>query len=1098
MSKFTHLHLHSHYSLLDGLAKIDDIIDKVKELNMDSVAITDHGVMYGVIEMYEKAKAAGIKPIIGCEVYEASGSMDDKTPNSGQKRHHLILLCKNEKGYENLVKMVTEAHLRGFYYKPRIDLELLKKHSEGLIGMTACLQGRIPYLLLAGKKEEAEAAALNYEKMFGKGNFYLELQHHPGIPEQEKANNLMIELSKKTGIPLVATNDSHYADKDDAEAQDILMLINTGADINDKERLTMKGDDFSIKSAEEMEEAFKHVPEAIANTQKIVEACNLELKLGKFTLPYFDVPEGKTGESYLRELCYLGIEKKYDIHTDEMKKIVEDALKGKEIKIEDIKDENLKKVVERMEYELSVINRTGFSGYFLIVQDFVNWAKDNRIVVGPGRGSAGGSIVAYLTNITNVDPLKYDLYFQRFLNPDRISPPDIDLDFTDKRRDEVINYVAEKYGRNKVAQIITFGTMAARGSIRDVGRALGYQYGYCDKISKMIPMGFSLEDTLEKIDEFKNLYESDKEAERLIDLALKIEGCARHASTHACGVVISRNPLDDSVPTQHPTQDEKGIVTQYEMHSVESMGLLKMDFLGLKNLTIIEETLKRIYAVHGINVDMDKIPLDDKKTFKLLQDADCIGVFQLESDGMRRYLKQLKPTEIEDIIAMVALYRPGPMQHIPDYIKGKQDANHVKYMHPLLKPILENTYGIPVYQEQIMRIAQDLAGFTLSEADILRKAIGKKIEKLLMEQKDKFVNGMKKNNIDERIAIELWHWIEPFARYSFNKSHAACYAIIAYQTAYLKANYPVEYMAALLTSEGSDLDRIAILIEECKKMKIEVLPPDINESFSNFSVVPDKNQIRFGLSAIKNVGWSIVELIIEERKKNGHFESIEDFISRVDSKVLNKKSLESLTRAGVFDRLGERNQILNNLEKLLAWSKNNQKMKDSGQRGLFDTGTSVSYNNITLDSCDPMSDYDKLTWEKELLGLYVSGHPLEKYRELLDQQGTSIRRIVADLNGTGAMSRSPFDKYIIQGESVTIGGIISSVKKILTKNGQPMMFVKLQDLTDTIEVVVFPSMIEKNPYAFAENKIVSVTGRTDVKDGMPKIIANEVEEILEA
>ncbi|MFA5086299.1 MAG: DNA polymerase III subunit alpha [Candidatus Paceibacterota bacterium] len=1098
MSKFTHLHLHSHYSLLDGLAKIDDIIDKVKELNMDSVAITDHGVMYGVIEMYEKAKAAGIKPIIGCEVYEASGSMDDKTPNSGQKRHHLILLCKNEKGYENLVKMVTEAHLRGFYYKPRIDLELLKKHSEGLIGMTACLQGRIPYLLLAGKKEEAEAAALNYEKMFGKGNFYLELQHHPGIPEQEKANNMMIELSKKTGIPLVATNDSHYADKDDAEAQDILMLINTGADINDKERLTMKGDDFSIKSAEEMEEAFKHVPEAIANTQKIVEACNLELKLGKFTLPSFDVPEGKTGESYLRELCYLGIEKKYDIHTDELKKMVEDVLKGKEIKIEEIKDENLKKVVERMEYELSVINRTGFSGYFLIVQDFVNWAKDNRIVVGPGRGSAGGSIVAYLTNITNVDPLKYDLYFQRFLNPDRISPPDIDLDFTDKRRDEVINYVAEKYGRNKVAQIITFGTMAARGSIRDVGRALGYQYGYCDKISKMIPMGFSLEDTLEKIDEFKNLYESDKEAERLIDLALKIEGCARHASTHACGVVISRNPLDDSVPTQHPTQDEKGIVTQYEMHSVESMGLLKMDFLGLKNLTIIEETLKRIYAVHGINVDMDKIPLDDKKTFKLLQDADCIGVFQLESDGMRRYLKQLKPTEIEDIIAMVALYRPGPMQHIPDYIKGKQDANHVKYMHPLLKPILENTYGIPVYQEQIMRIAQDLAGFTLAEADILRKAIGKKIEKLLMEQKDKFVNGMKKNNIDERIAIELWHWIEPFARYSFNKSHAACYAIIAYQTAYLKANYPVEYMAALLTSEGSDLDRIAILIEECKKMKIEVLPPDINESFSNFSVVPEKNQIRFGLSAIKNVGWSIVELIIEERKKKGHFESIEDFISRVDAKVLNKKSLESLTRAGVFDRLGERNQILNNLEKLLAWSKNNQKMKDSGQRGLFDTGTSVSYNNITLDSCDPMSDYDKLTWEKELLGLYVSGHPLEKYRELLDQQGTSIRRIVADLNGTGAMSRSPFDKYIIQGESVTVGGIISSVKKILTKNGQPMMFVKLQDLTDTIEVVVFPSMIEKNPYAFAENKIISVTGRTDVKDGMPKIIANEVEEILEA
>jgi len=1097
--KFTHLHLHSHYSLLDGLAKIDDIIDKIKELGMDSVALTDHGTMYGIIEFYEKAKAKGVKPIIGCEVYESVRTMDDKTPNTDQRRFHLILLVRNEKGYKNLVKIVTEAHLRGFYYKPRVDFELLEKHSEGLLAMSACLQGRIPQLLLSNRKVEAEEMALKYQKIFGKGNFYLEIQHHPGIPEQERANNMMIELSKKTGIPLVATNDSHYIDKDDAEAQDILMLINTGADINDLERLSMKADDFSIRSAEEMEEAFKNVPEAIENTQKIVESCNLELKLGEFKLPTFDVPEGKTSESYLRELCYLGIEKKYDIHSDELKSIVDNALKGKETKIEEIKDLKLKEIIERMEYELSVISRTGFSGYFLIVEDFVNWAKNNRIVVGPGRGSVGGSIVAYLTNITTVDPLKYNLYFQRFLNPDRISPPDIDLDFTDKRRDEVINYVAEKYGRNKVAQIITFGTMAARASIRDVGRALGYPYTYCDKIAKMIPMGFSLNDTLEKIDEFRDLYDSDKQAERLIDLALKIEGCARHASTHACGVVISKNPLDDSVPIQHPTQDEKGIVTQYEMHSVESMGLLKMDFLGLKNLTIIEETLKRIYAVRGINVDIDKIPLDDAKTYKLLQDADCVGVFQLESDGMRRYLKQLKPKEIEDIIAMVALYRPGPMQHIPEYINGKNKRNEVKYLHPLLKPILENTHGIPVYQEQIMRIAQELAGFTLAEADILRKAMGKKIEKLLMEQKDKFVNGMKKNNISEKIAVELWHWIEPFAKYSFNKAHAACYAIIAYQTAYLKANYPVEYMAALLTSEGSDLERVAILIEECKKMKIEVLAPDINESFSNFSVVPKKNQIRFGLSAIKNVGYNIVELIIEERKKNGHFKTIEDFISRVDSKVLNKKSLESLARAGVFDKLGERNQILSNLEKLLDWSKKNQKMKESGQRGLFDDASSVNFSNgIVLDKAEPANDYEKLMWEKELLGLYVSGHPLEKHRELLEQQTMSIKKINTDLNGMAIFSRSPFEKYVVQGETVTIGGIISSVKKILTKNGQPMMFVKLQDLTDTIEVVVFPSMIEKNPYVFLENKIVSVTGRTDVKDGMPKVIANEVEEILEA
>jgi DNA polymerase-3 subunit alpha len=1084
---------------LDGLAKIDDIIDKVKELGMDSVAITDHGTMYGVIEFYEKCKAKGVKPIIGCEVYEAIRGMEDKTPNLDGKRFHLILLARNEQGYKNLVKIVTEAHLRGFYYKPRVDFELLEKYSDGLLAMSACLQGHIPHLLLSNKKEEAEEIALKYEKIFGKGNFYLEVQHHPGFPEQARVNQMMIELSKKTGIPLVATNDSHYVNRDDAEAQDVLMLINTGADINDKERLSMLGDDFSIRSTEEMVEAFKEIPEAISNTQKIVEACNLELKLGEFKLPTFDVPEGKTSESYLRELCYLGIEKKYDIHSEELNSIIETALKGKQIKLEEIKDVKLKEVIERMEYELSVINRTGFSGYFLIVQDFVNWAKNNRIVVGPGRGSAGGSIVAFLSNITNVDPLRYNLYFQRFLNPDRISPPDIDLDFTDKRRDEVINYVAEKYGRNKVAQIITFGTMAAKASIRDVGRALGYQYSYCDKIAKMIPLGFDLKDALEKVDEFKSLYESDTEAEKLIDLALKIEGCARHASTHACGVVISQNPLDDSVPIQHPTQDETGIVTQYEMHAVESMGLLKMDFLGLKNLTIIEETLKRIYAVHGFNVDIDRIPLDDPKTYKLLQDGDCIGVFQLESDGMRRYVKQLKPTEIEDIIALVALYRPGPMQHIPEYINGKHKRKEVKYLHPLLKPILENTYGIPVYQEQIMRIAQDLAGFTLAEADILRKAIGKKIEKLLMEQKDKFVDGMKKNNINERIAVELWHWIEPFARYSFNKSHAACYAIIAYQTAYLKANYPVEYMAALLTAEGSDLDRISTLIEECKKMKIEVLPPDINESFSNFSVVPEKNQIRFGLSAVKNVGYNIVELIVNERKKNGHFKTIEDFVSRVDAKVLNKKSLESLTRAGAFDNLKERNQILSNLENLLDWAKKNQKAKESGQRGLFDNSTSVSFSNgITLNQVEPANDYEKLMWEKELLGLYISGHPLEKYRTMLEQQTVSIKKIVNDLNGTATGQRSPFEKYYINGETVTIGGIISSIKKIMTKKGDPMMFIKVQDLTDTIEVVVFPSMIEKNPYAFVENKIVSITGRTDTKDGMPKVIASEVEEILEA
>lgn len=1092
MSQFIHLHVHSHYSLLDGLSKIDNILDKTEELKMKAVAITDHGVVYGAVEFYEKAKKRGIKPIIGCEVYESVRSMESKESHADNKRYHLILLVKNQKGYDNLVKIVTESHLKGFYYKPRIDLETLEKHSEGLIALSACMQGKIPRLLLMGKTEEGEKEALRYEKIFGKDNFFLEIQPHPNLPDQDKANKLIIELSKKTGIPLVATNDCHYANKEDSEAQDILMLINTGADRNDKERLTMKEDDFSIKSQEEMIEYFKDVPQAIENTLKIAEKCNFEMNLGEIKLPKFDVPDNKTGIRYLRELCYLGIEKKYDIKSQELKDIINNVLEEKEIK--EVKDEKLKEIIDRLEYELSVINKAGFSDYFLIVQDFVNWAKSNRIIVGPGRGSAGGSIVAFLTNITNVDPLKYNLYFQRFLNPDRISPPDIDLDFTDKRRDEVINYVAEKYGRNRVAQIITFGTMAARASIRDTGRALGYQYSYCDKIAKMIPMGFTLKDTLEKIDEFKDIYENDSQAEKLIDLALKIEGCARHASTHACGVVISRFPLDNLVPLQHPTQNENAIVTQYEMHAIESMGLLKMDFLGLKNLTIIEETLKRIYAVRGENIDIEKIPLDDKKTFDLLQKGNTIGTFQVESDGMRRYLKQLKPTEIDDIIAMVALYRPGPMQHIPDYIKGKHNKNAIKYIHPKLKIILESTYGIPLYQEQIMRIAQEMAGFTLSEADILRKAIGKKIEKLLMEQKEKFVNGMKSNDINEKIAMEIWHWIEPFARYSFNKSHAACYAIIAYQTAYLKANYPVEYMAALLTSESSDIERIALLIQECNKMGIEVLPPDINESFSNFSVVPEKNQIRFGLTAIKNVGYNIVEQIINERKVNGRYESIQDFISRVNGKVLNKKSLESLIKAGVFDSLEERNKILANLDNLIQWSKDAKKIKESGQKGLFG-GTTVSVN-FNLESVDAINEYDKLNWEKELLGLYVSGHPLEKHRQILDNMGMSIKKINADLSGQRHID--PREKYIIQGELVTIGGIISKIKKIITKKGQPMMFIKVEDLTDRIEVVAFPSMIERTPELFQENKIVTITGRTDIKDGSPKIIANEIEEILES
>ena len=1053
--KFTHLHVHSHYSLLDGLPKIDELLDYVKELGMDSVALTDHGVLYGAVEFYKKAKERGIKPIIGCEIYTAFEKMDQKRPNIDDKKYHLILLAKNEEGYKNLVQLVTKAHLEGFYYKPRVDDKLLAKHSKGLIALTGCLAGKIPRLIQSKNFEQAEDLAKKYQEIFGKDNFYLEIQHHPNIPQQKTTNNQLINISKKYGIPLVATNDTHYLKSEDAEAQDILMLINTGANPNDPERITIKSDDFSLRSPEEMEQAFKHVPEAIENTRKIAQACNFELELGETKLPCFEVPNQKTPDEYLKELCKQGLKKRF-------------------------KDNVNKEITDRLSYEISVIKQTGFASYFLIVQDFVNWAKDQRIVVGPGRGSAPGSLVSYLLNITNIDPIKNNLLFERFLNPERISMPDIDLDFTDRRRDEVINYVAQKYGKDKVAQIITFGTMAARAVIRDVGRALGYTYPYCDQIAKMIPFGFNLDETLKKVDEFKNIYQTDEQAERLINLAKKLEGVARHASTHACGVVISDQPLSNLIPLQHPTQNDENIVTQYEMHSIEDLGLLKMDFLGLKNLTIIEDTLSRIYVLrNGLKVDIDNIPLNDKEVFKTLQKGNTKAIFQLEGDGMTRYLKQLKPTEFEDIVAMVALYRPGPIQFIPDYIARKHKKQKIEYLHPKLKPILEETQGICIYQEQLMRIARDLAGFSLTEADILRKAVGKKIIKLLHQQEEKFIKGVIDNGIDKTIAIKLWQWILPFAQYGFNKSHSCSYATIAYQTAYLKTHFPVEFMASALTSEKTDVERIAALINECKKMKIEVLPPNINESLKNFTVIPKENKIRFGLLAIKNVGENIIDVIVQEVKNNGSFKSVEDFVQRINSKDLNKKSLESLIKAGAFDEFDERNKLLHNLERLLEWSRESQKSRMNGQKGLFD-GDSFSNNNIKLEQAVPATNFEKLSWEKELLGLYVTSHPLEDFREILEKKTLSLANIGNGLKNT----------------SVRVGGIISGIKKIITKNGRPMLFVKLEDLTDKAEIVVFPGIIERNPTVFQENKIVFITGRIDNRDNVPKVIANEVEEII--
>ena len=1047
--KFTHLHVHSHYSLLDGLAKIDQLLDACQELKMPSIALTDHGSMHGLVEFFQKAKKRGIRPILGCEIYLAPNGMHQKRPNIDAKSNHLVLLIKNKVGYRNLVKLVTKAHLEGFYYKPRIDKDLLREYSEGLIGMSACLAGEIPQAVISNNLEKAEKLALEYRGIFDKDDFYLEIQHHPGFPEQKIANEALIKISKKHNIPLVATNDTHYVKEEDAEAQDVLMSVQTDKRISDQNRLTMKIDDFSLRPIKQMIKDFKDTPEAIENTQKIVEKCNFEFELGKYQLPYFEVPKGQTPDDFLRNSCKKGLKKRYsDIN---------------------------KEITERLNYELGVIKETGYASYFLIVQDFINWAKSKDIVCGPGRGSAAGSIIAYLLGITDVDPLKYDLLFERFLNPERISMPDIDLDFADARRDEVIEYVSKKYGEDHVAQIITFGTMAARAAVRDVGRVLDYPYSFCDQIAKMIPMGSNLEKAIHESPELHQSYESDKDTKSLIDMAMKLEGVIRHASTHACGVVITKDPLYDLVPCQRPAQGDQSIVTQYEMHAVEDLGLLKMDFLGLKTLTVIQNTLNQIKELTGKEINLSKLLLDDKKTFKLFQQTNTTGVFQLESGGMKRNLKELKPTQFEDIIAMVALYRPGPMEFIPEFIARKHGLKEVKYLHPKLKPILENTYGVMVYQEQLMRIARDLAGFSLSEADVLRKAVGKKIKKLLDEQKEKMIEGMINNEIDSQIAKRIWQTIEPFAQYGFNKSHSTCYALIGYQTAYLKAHHPTEFMAALITSEQNDIERIAFLIDDCKKMDIQVLPPNINKSLHNFTKVGEKI-IGFGLRAIKNVGQNVVQSIVAERIKNGEFKSISDFIERVESKDLNKKSLESLIKCGALDDFGERNQLLGALEQILSIARETQKAKQNGQISLFGSESLVATPSFSLPEVVSANKKERLGWEKELLGLYISEHPLHNYKNYLMKKATLCN----------ALSKNQ------AGQKIRIGGIINKIKKINTRTGQPMLFVEIEDITGRIEAVVFPNVLEKTTDSWEEERIVLVGGRLSDRDGNLKILCDSV------
>lgn len=1074
---FTHLHVHSHYSFLTAVGKIDDLLDRAKELGMTSLALTDYTGLYGAVEFYMHAKEKGIKPIIGAEVYVAKNHLDKNNTSENRRRHTLVLLCENETGYQNLMKLISVAHLEGFYYKARVDRELLRKYHEGLVALSGSLTGEVPSEMVYGNYDRAKAAALEYEEIFGKGNFFLEIQPHPDYENQDTANQGLIALSKETGIPLVATVDVHYVRPEDKATQDILLCIRDNKKVNDTDRASYTHLDLSLRSPESMMEALKNFPEAIENTQKITERCNLEIPLGQTQLPHFEVPETETPESYLRKLCEVGLVKRYG-----------DAVEPKHR--------------ERMEYELSVIEKTGFASYFLIVQDFVNWAKDNGVVVGPGRGSAAGSFVAYLTGITNIDPLEYKLLFERFLNPERISMPDVDMDFADTRRDDVLAYVRKKYGEDHVAQIITFGTMAAKAAVRDVGRALGYPYAFCDQISKMIPMFTSLKKSIAEVPDLKKMYEENMDAKKLIDNAMKLEGNARHSSMHACGVVITNKPVTEYTPLQNVSGAKQGVVTQYasstKSSAVEKIGLLKMDFLGLKNLTIMQNAFRIIRALKklpslaeklGLDPEtasvsdfLDKLPLDDEPTFKLFQDARTTGIFQLESNGMKRYLKQLKPTVLEDIIAMVALYRPGPMEWIPDFVDGKHGRKEVKYLHPSLEPILRDTYGVAVYQEQVMQIARDLAGFTMGEADVLRKAMGKKIIDLIQEQRIKFVNDAhEKKQVPKAIAEKVFSFIEPFAGYGFNRSHAACYALIGYQTAFLKAHYPAEFMAALLTSDQHDTDRIAIEVRECREMGVPVLPPDVNESFEEFAVIVGEDhveRIRFGLNAIKNVGETVVAEIVAERKRNGKFQDLTDFVERVRHKDLNKKSLEALAKVGALDQFGERNQLLASVDDILKYSKNLEKVRDSHAESLFGDLPVVA-STLRLASAAPASKRERLGWEKELLGLYVSDHPANDYKDYLEKNAKPI----ADIEKAEENS------------VVNIGGVVASARKVITKQGGSMFFVSLEDLSGRVELVVFPRTAEQTEQFWKEDEMLFVGAKISHKDGLLRASVETVKKL---
>lgn len=1065
---YVHLHNHTQYSLLDGLTKVPALIDYVKQSGMSAVAMTDHGNLSGAIEFYKEAKDKGVKPIIGIETYVAARRLTDKEPGKDKLNYHLILLAMNQAGYKNLMKLSTIANLEGFYYRARIDHELLEKHSEGLIVLSGCIGGEIGDQLRQGQYDAAKKTAQWYKKVFG-DRYYFEVQDHghadhPGHwSEQGLVNKQILKLGEELGIPCVVTCDAHYLKHEDQEAHEILLCVQTGSFLSDEKRMSLKNFELHVTEPQEIIDRWgKDHPEVITNSRLIAERCNLEIELGKILIPKFTVPKGESEKSYLHELVWQGLAWRYA--GVELKKSLElsEAAAKKLLK---------KSIVDRAEYELEIMDSMGFNGYFLIVQDFIKWGKDKGIIFGPGRGSAAGSIVAYAVRITEIEPLKYNLMFERFLNPGRISMPDIDIDIQDTRRDEVIQYCIEKYGANRVANIVTFGRMAARNAIRDVSRVLEVPYSEADRLSKMIPPPIQgrhipLSVSLKDNPELRAEYANSETAKRVFDLAVQLEGTIRSHGVHAAGVVIAPEDIVNYTPLE---MAQKGVIaTQYSMGPIEELGLLKMDFLGLSNLTILNNTLRIVKKVYKKVIELSEIPNEDEATFKLLQNADTTGVFQLESAGMKRYLKELRPTLFEDIIAMGALYRPGPMSEIPRFIEGKNNPKSITYLHESLEPILKDTYGVMVYQEQIIKLLQLVAGYTPGEADLVRKAIGKKKRDIMEAEEPKFIEGCIKQGLSRQDAQRLWAQIQPFADYSFNKAHATCYAQISYWTAYLKAHYPEAFMAALMTSDYDDTDRLAIEISECQHMGLTVMPPDVNESFLEFAIVPDTKAIRFGMLAVKNVGTNAVVEILRAREA-GQFISLEDFLSRVDYHVVNRKAMESLIKSGGFDRYGDRSTLLHNLDLILAFAARSQKQANSGQTDLFGTANVDIIEKPKLEMTAPTSQpnqRERLLWERELLGLYLSQHPLESYKLFLEEQTIGINTLKAEHDN----------------KSVTIAGVINEIREITTKNGQKMAFVKLADLTGEIEVVLFPSSYQQTLGLWERDIIVLIRGKVNAHD----------------